>query len=266
MKIRIVGMKAFTRLAIALLLSVALSTSAHAFSWNLYDYGVGPFDYNNNWSPIDYPYGIGHLPSPGYISEGGEKFDLEGFHAAISGSTLFMSMTSSFVDSVYSTGWKTWYRQGDIFINVDGGDWDYALDVSANQLVRVDSWNYITDKTGSYYDDALIRDAAGAFEVASGTSLTGAAYVHTYYAGLETNPLAPSTYQGTHVMEWGVDLSGLSAGDIAALSGGTLQFHATLECGNDLIEQGMNPIPEPGTLMLLGLGMAGLAFRLRRRT
>lgn len=254
------------KLAIALILTLALGPSAHAFSWTFHDYGVGPFDFNNNWSPVDYPYGIGHLPSPGGLSEGGEKFDLEGFHAAISGSKLFMSMTSSFSDSVYSTGWRTWYRQGDIFINVDGGDWDYAIDVSTNEFVRVGSWNYITDKTGSYYSDVTIRNAVGAFEVATGTSLTAAAYVDNYYTSLETNPLAPSLYQGTHVLEWEVDMSGLSAADIAALTGGPLQFHATLECGNDLIDQEINPIPEPGTLMLFGMGLAGLAYRLRRRS
>ena len=84
------------------------------------------------------------------------------------------------MSTVYSTGWKSWYRQGDIFIDVDGGDWDCALDVSSNELVRVDSWNYISNMTGSYYDHVSIRNEVGAFEVSSGTSLTAAQYVHNY--------------------------------------------------------------------------------------
>ena len=67
-------------LYIALLVCLA---SVPAFASFPYHYGSvwggsNPFDQNNNWAPITYPGGVGNLPSPGNLSEGGEKFDLEG--------------------------------------------------------------------------------------------------------------------------------------------------------------------------------------------
>jgi hypothetical protein len=237
---------------------------AHAFSWAFYDFGDSPFDQNNNWSPIYYPHGIGNRPSPGPYGEGGEKFDLEGFHSAVDGDMLYLALTASFQDSVYSTGWKQWYNLGDIFVDVDGGAWDYAVDVSENELVDVDSWAYISNVPGSYYNKDVIRAAVGAFEVTTGTSLLTAQYVSNYYSNLEPSPLPPSNYKGTYIMEWALDLGDLSDADRQALQSPDM-FHVTLECGNDLIEEPFLPVPEPTSMVLFGIGAAA-AFRLRRRT
>ena len=35
-------------------------------------------------------------------------------------------------------------------------------------------------------------------------------------------------------------------------------YHWTMACGNDVVEGGGTPVPEPGTLFLLGLGFLGL--------
>ena len=50
--------------------------------------------------------------------------------------------------------------------------------------------------------------------------------------------------------------------------GNEIGFHWTMQCGNDIIE-GNDPlqvqVPEPGTIMLIGTGLVGLAGTLRRR-
>jgi hypothetical protein len=254
------------RILAAIVICLLLHAPAYAFSWAFYDFGADPFDHNDNWSPIYYPHGVGNRPSPGPYGEGGEKFDLEGFHSALNGDSLYLALTASFQDSVYSTGWNQWYNLGDIFIDVNGGDWDYAVDVSKSELVDVDAWSYISNIPGSYYNKNIIRAAVGAFEVSAGTSLTTTQYVSNYYSNLEFNPLAPSTYRGTYVMEWALDLGGLSDADRLALMNPAM-FHVTLECGNDLIEEPYStppPVPEPASIVLFALGAGAAALKLRR--
>lgn len=51
------------------------------------------------------------------------------------------------------------------------------------------------------------------------------------------------------------------------LTGSDFGFHWNMTCGNDTIEGGASaPVPEPGTLLLLGGGLLGLAFYTKRRT
>jgi hypothetical protein len=46
--------------------------------------------------------------------------------------------------------------------------------------------------------------------------------------------------------------------------GDGLSFHWTMTCANDVIE-GNVPVPEPGTMVLLGAGLLGLGIYSRRR-
>jgi hypothetical protein len=228
------------------------------FSFSLYDFGSSPFDHNNNWSPIDYPYGVGHQPSPGPYGEGGEKFDLEGLKVAIGADSIYIALANSFGYNAYSSSWGQSYRLGDLFIGVDN-QYQYAIDIvdgGATGLYSVSSWNGLQDLPGSYYGTP-VASQLGAHEMTSGTWLGDVTTATSFWAGLETDYLSPGNGD-TYVWEFAIDRSLL--GNFSNLS-----FHITLGCGNDLIEETVAPIPEPTTLMLFGLGLVGSVFIRRRK-
>jgi hypothetical protein len=249
-----------TKLAIAMMvILMGFAVSASAFEYKLgYDFG-NPFDENNNYSPINYPYHIGNLPSPGLLGEGGEKFDLEGLHFAISGNTVHLALVNSFGATAYSSAWHQTYDLGDIFFGFDGSKTSYAINVFTGKLSLVNSYSGIPNLPGSYYGYSDIRAAVGAYRATNVNDLGLVNRSFTEWKGLETNPMQGSG--DTWVMEFAFDKNLLNMNGAS-----TINFHNTLGCGNDVIDKSFAVvIPEPGTILLFGLGTLGLGLIRRKR-
>jgi hypothetical protein len=244
--------------ALAIILTAIAISSASGFEYKLgYDFG-NPFDENNNYSPICYPFGIGNLPSPGLIGEGGEKFDLEGFHFAMEGNTVHLALVNSFGTMAHSTYWNQDYAIGDIFFGFDGNNSTYAIDLFEGKLYQANTYSRIPNLPGTYYPYTDIRNAIGAYNMTSGNMLGSVNYAYTKWEGLESNPLQGNG--DTWVLEFSFDKSLL--GDISGTR--AISFHNTLACGNDVINKSFAMVPEPTTILLFGLGMMGFAS-LRKR-
>jgi len=81
----------------------------------------------NNYSPVNYPFGVGHMPSPG--GSDGEMVDLEALYLRINTGlatpSLQVLLATSMNDHAYSSLWRRQFRLGDLFLDVDA---DNVLD------------------------------------------------------------------------------------------------------------------------------------------
>lgn len=243
------------RLIIIALLMLFTMSSAFGFSFSMYDHGETPFDHNNNWSPIDYPNGVGHEPS------GGEYFDLEGLKVSFTDDFVYVALANSFGYNASSSYYNQNYRLGDLFIGKDGGNkYEFAVDIvndGTNGLYQVDSWNGLQEVDGSYYNYSTIPALLGAHEMNEGSFLGDVNSNVSFWDDFEKNPLG-SGNGDTWVYEFAISRSLL--GDF-----NSLDFHINIGCGNDLMEESFSAIPEPTTIILFGIGMLGSIVSVRRK-
>jgi hypothetical protein len=256
-----------------------------AFAWN-YHYddvfadGMTPFDEHNNTAPINYP-GIGKYPSPGYHPDGGERYDLEGLNVKEDADFVYVAVANSFGHTAYSPGWRRNYQIGDLFIGKDGSGYSYAVNlnsrnssntgvntaytggsgVSFMSLDNKSPWNPIPVGDGTWGTNSSVSSQAGPF-MANGSEAGLVDYFLGYDSDYETgpldSPLPPRNYTNTYVWELKIDKALI--GDFQ-----TLDFHLTLECGNDVVSGTYEAVPEPATLLLFGLGLVGAGIIRRRK-
>ncbi|MDD5136046.1 MAG: PEP-CTERM sorting domain-containing protein [Candidatus Omnitrophica bacterium] len=243
-----------------IMLGILLATcNAYAIVVNGYldDWGVAPGAYGSSqWTPSngatytveDQQGGIGTRLDPGY---GGQLFDTEAMYYKKEGGTIYLAIVTGHPSAGVLSGGIQYYP-GDVYLNF--GNAVYGIQVLdpvtkqlSGKIYKNAAWN-----VSPYWGNiTTIQDGTGTSQY----QLTSDEFVydHTYYGS--------GDYNDHYVMEFGIP--DYYFGDDWE-NGGTIYWTET--CGNDYIQMNIAHTPEPATLSLLGLGLAGLfGFRRKRR-
>ena len=215
---------------------------------------------------------------------GGQNYDIEAMYANIQGNTLYFAMATGF-DQGGEVGdgvFLPHYDGGDIFFNIGGvSGYNVAVRITEASVPGNGPTNstgignvYVGDFSPSGISFLNTQDSY----VPGNQALTNPWRVDdsavgglgVQLAGTTAIGYADGLPPGDHnVYEFALNLQDLGFNPLLVASQG-FSVHWTMECGNDVMDWSVPGqlivVPEPASMTLLGLGLAGILIRRRRKS
>lgn len=204
------------------------------------------------------------------------KFDIDSAEATLTQNSLTLAIKSSLYFSSWIDG-SIADAPGDLYLSTAGWNPNTTIEhYGADDSTSGTAWNYVVSLSRISEDiNGVVFTSGNATLHKIGTTdepLWGwdrsAQEVRTYF---NANATSYGTGSWRYTTETNGDISLLIEIDLRELLGvdwdGTtpLGFHFTMDCGNDVIEGSIAPVPLPSTCLLLGSALVGLMGVARRK-
>ena len=185
--------------------------------------------------------GSGGAVGPGY---GGAPFDIRGLYFTSDATKYYIAAVVGMGPGGYTTG-GVHYVMGDILIS-GASIYQYGIVTNANSG-----------------NNNLPQGTAGTLTSTANRNVPGYDSSNPVFAGGFDNPstTVPFSYVELATDLWFFETSV----DKGLFASGITGIHLTESCGNDVANLAPAPVPEPGTMILLGTGLIGLAGYGRKR-
>jgi hypothetical protein len=201
--------------------------------------------------------GIIHPSAGSYDDYIGSNFRVTNLTATQVGGYTTVVLTGPYFTTSYATGASSYGNIGDLYISSTGWKVNDIVDpvhFRNDTFLSSEGWNYVI----SYIDQKVysLNNFAGITPTSNEGGEWGGSYRsdQAYRGGYSGSFLYDDV---TVVLDSSSGILTFTFPDLGNVD--AMGYHWTMACGNDVVEGGGTPVPEPATMLLVGSGLLGLA-------